>query len=134
MFDTTVHKTETRVTPVTRIIEQSISPDKVTEVYELVRQEVIGQMIEAYTITSNTLNAVIIEAYEDMNDKIIVYNYGFELNGEKYHGKIKHEPRFSESSHALVNEVFEKFYSVIVSKVAPKVMPEIVKMSPIRLK
>lgn len=84
MFNKYITENNTRVTPVTRVIEKTITPNKVTEMYDKVRAQAERDMIQVFKIQSNTLNGVVLELhnqYDTLTKKIMTR---FSLNGKEY--------------------------------------------------
>lgn len=83
MFDTIINKKhETVVTPVTRIIEKSISPDKVTEMYDKVKEELESRLMRSFVIHSSRCDFAVSIFEEPLRtDKRMVVR--FEINGEE---------------------------------------------------
>lgn len=100
MFDRNiVHKTETAVTPVTRIIEQSITPDKVTEMYDKVEKEVESQNLRRVFISNNIVEgagAII----EDPSSNRAVYLLKYKINGKEF----TREHVFGWAEHMMWNK------------------------------
>ncbi|MFK5282012.1 hypothetical protein ACI3PL_20890, partial [Lacticaseibacillus paracasei] len=61
MLNKTIINTETKVCPVTQVVEKSISPDKVTEMYDKVREEVLNSILRTVVIKDNRMEGVLIE-------------------------------------------------------------------------
>jgi hypothetical protein len=87
MFNSTTYKHETTVTPVTRIVEKSITPDKVTEMYDKVREEVERNFVQMIKIESNTLNGVVVEFTDQFDTNTRKYYTRFVLNGDEHTDK-----------------------------------------------
>ena len=84
MFNRTVYKTETIVTPVTRVVEKSITPDRVSEMYDKVRSEVELNLIQIIKIESNTLRGVVVEFTNSYDTATKTVLTKFLLNGEEH--------------------------------------------------
>jgi hypothetical protein len=54
MFDSNVYKSETKVVAVTKEIEKTISPDKVTEMYDAVREQAERRPIRRMAISRSS--------------------------------------------------------------------------------
>lgn len=81
MLNTTIYKTQ--VTPVTRVVEKSISPDKVTDVYKQVKEEVEKTLIRSLVVESNHMNGVAQMFYEFQEGRKKIRTK-FNLNGKEY--------------------------------------------------
>lgn len=84
MFDSITHTTETRVTPITQVVEKSITPDKVVEMYDKVKEEVEKKMLRSFVIEGNQMNGVVIEIENDYGQDIHKVLSRFNLNGVEY--------------------------------------------------
>jgi len=84
MFDTINHKTETTVTPVTRVVEKTITPDKVSDMYKEVRAEVEKNIVQMVKIESNLLNGVAIELRNSHDTYARKIYTRFILNGKDH--------------------------------------------------
>lgn len=82
MFDT--HVSESKVVAVTRVVEKSITPDKVTEMYDKVRAEVEGDIIQKVLVSSDLLQAVVIVSHEYKANKTHRIVSAFKLNGRTF--------------------------------------------------
>jgi len=73
----------TTVTPVTRVIEKSITPDKVTDMYDKVHEEVEKTILRKIVIDDNYLKGSIITIVEpDNNSHRVILR--FTLNGKEH--------------------------------------------------
>lgn len=84
MFDHIEHRTESKVVAVTKEIEKTISPDKVTDMYTKVREQVEKDIIVAYRIENNELKGVVLvlnNQYDTMQKKLLGR---YTLNGREY--------------------------------------------------
>jgi hypothetical protein len=84
MFNTQVYKSETSVCPVTRVIEKTISPDKVTEMYDKVKDEVENNFVRKFIIKENNLHGVVTEHIENQLAKSKIIMVRFVLNNEEH--------------------------------------------------
>ena len=125
MFDTTIHKTT--VTPVTRVIEKSITPDKVTEVYKDVRTEVEESILRTFTIESSLLNGVVIETENRYNTSTRLLHIRFVLNGREFIHKTEVKIELTE---AKIYNHFADFFSHEVTKILLNETARIVRVYP----
>ena len=84
MLNTTINKTENTTFAVTRVVEKTITPDKVTEMYDKVRKEVEKEFVRAYVFEGNQLNGVVAEMRLDFNSAYRKVHTRFTLNGKEY--------------------------------------------------
>lgn len=116
MFDKITHKTETTVTPVTRVVEKTITPDKVTEMYDAVKEEVLNSIVRTYTVETNSLNFVVIEYINQMETLVTKYRTKFTLNGKEYtlDGDLKKEDMIGGSEYHVIKKV-QQYYAQLIS-------------------
>ena len=74
-------KVETKVCPVTQVIEKTITPDKVVEMYDKVREEEAKAVAKRYIFSDNILNGFILEKNETAFCTRRLH-IGFTLNGK----------------------------------------------------
>lgn len=109
MFDRYESRTESKVVAVTKEIEKTISPDKVTEMYDKIRAEVEHDIIKTHVINTNIIKGMVIEVadrYETRTKKVYT---AFNLN-EDYHVSFTVEdidrPITEQGSFDRVSEMF----------------------------
>jgi hypothetical protein len=127
MFDrTTIHKTESKVVAVTKEIEKTITPDKVTEMYDAVRDEVEKSIIRCVVIADNSLNGSAIEMEERYDTSTHVILLRLTLNGSE------HISRETLEREALMNEakLYERLRDFYVRTVADEVMRRTIDIIP----
>lgn len=83
MFNKTIYKTESKVVAVTKEIEKTISPDKVTEMYDVIKEEIENNIVRKVIINNTQYEGsiVIYKNQDDFTDKVITR---FILNGKEY--------------------------------------------------
>lgn len=84
MFDRTTINHESKVVAITKEIEKTISPDKVTEMYDAVREEVENTIVRSYIVDSNMLKAVLLEVEPRYDRRTREGLLRFVLNGKEY--------------------------------------------------
>lgn len=118
MFNTTNYNHESKVVAITKEIEKTISPDKVSEMYDAVKEEVTANILRAYAFESNNMHAaaIIIEPRYDTRTK--EYALRFTLNGTEHidRGILPEDVTYSES------RMFEKVFDVYKKAVAKSLM------------
>lgn len=82
MFDTHNFNSESRVVAVTKEIEKTITPDKVTEMYDKVKDEVVKSIIRSYKIESNHFRGSVTQ-FEDVNRAGSNLIINFLINGDE---------------------------------------------------
>lgn len=116
MFNTTIHKHESKVVAITKEIEKTISPDKVTEMYDAVQEEVESRIIRSVAINSGVISAATLELQKRYDTMINEFVIRFLLNGKEY----IHRGEFSLHEMQNVERMLEKtreFYQKAVAKV-----------------
>lgn len=61
MFNTTVDNSKSEVVAVTKVVEKTITPDKVTDMYDKVREEVENTILRAYKVDDNDLHGIVFQ-------------------------------------------------------------------------
>jgi hypothetical protein len=84
MFDKHISNTETKVCPVTQVVEKTITPDKVTDMYDKVKQEVENSILRTYIIDDNDLKGIVIVTQEDFNTCTKKLLCRYTLNGTEH--------------------------------------------------
>lgn len=116
MFNKTIiDRSETKVVAVTKEIEKTISPDKVTEMYDAVRDEVEKTIIRAYSIESNLLNGIVIETEPRYETRETTYLLRFILNGKECIRRWAMAPEIADNKNAIYDKAFE-FYKGAVAE------------------
>lgn len=124
MFDKVqVTRNETRVTPVTRVIEKSISPDKVVEMYDKTEEEVRKHLIRKIVIQDNSFNGNITlwKNPANMVQEIVVH---FTLNGKEHQGRdqfpfhafITNEDFLNSMLKAIQNAVAKELFEKLAAQ------------------
>ena len=112
MFNrTTIHRTTTEVTPVTRVIEKSITPDKVTDVYKDVRKEVEDTILRTIIVEGNSLNGILMETEHRHDGSSRILHMRFLLNDKEY--ITKRQITAERTQDDLLNELVEFFSSTV---------------------
>lgn len=109
MLDSNYYKSETTVTPITQIIEKTITPDKVTDMYDAVRKEVEEDIITKVLVQDNFMNGVVLymENRFDTASKIILTK--FNINGKEYIQKDYLVPLEEMDKYKLAEELRKKY-------------------------
>ena len=109
MLNSYTIKHNTTVTPVTRVVEKTISPDKVTEMYDAVRKEVEEDIIAKVLVQDNFMNGVVLymENRFDTVSKIILTK--FNINGKEYIQKDYIVPLEEMDKYKLAEELRKKY-------------------------
>lgn len=119
MFNTTIHQHESKVVAITKEIEKTISPDKVTEMYDAVREEVENNFIKSFHISSNQLGGVVVILKEDYNQMSVKFIARYQLNGKEYITK-----GYMPERNDFKDMVFDKIYEHYKSEVAGELLRE----------
>ena len=124
MFDKEINVTNTNVEAVTRVVEKTISPDKITDMYKDVREEVIGSILRTLVADNNKMNGVVVEIQQNLaNDQRVIYTF-FTLNGQEY----THKRTFLRDAEILKSDeqIFTLLFDDYVSAVSKELMKECV--------
>ena len=113
MFNTTIHQHESKVVAVTKEIEKTISPDKVTEMYGAVKEEVLNTIIRSYVISSNVLSGVIMINDTNYSTAEKEYCLRFSLNGDEHIHKGKLPVEMIDNHSAIYDKVFDIYKSAV---------------------
>jgi len=126
MFNTYDIKHESRVVAITKEIEKAISPDKVTEMYDAIREQVEKDILRKIIVKDNQMNGVIVEYSKDFstNQKKIMYR--FTLNGKETIEKETLDDEVNPTSQTLV----ENMLRIYKDKIAYEILPESIKVIP----
>lgn len=85
MFNTTVNEGDsTIIQEVTKEVHLSITPDKVAEMYDKIREQVKNDILGVYEVKSNILDGIIILTKDSYSDRRKVIIIKFTLNGRNY--------------------------------------------------
>jgi hypothetical protein len=84
MLDVTNVRHESKVVAVTKEVHKTISPDKVTEMYDAVRKEVEEDIIRKVVVSSNSLNGTVFEMQPNYSIHSIMRVFRFVLNGKEF--------------------------------------------------
>lgn len=114
MFNKTIHKHESKVVAVTKEIEKTITPDKVTEMYDAVREEVEKSVVRSILVSDNSLHGAVVEIHPKYEDATSVILLRLTLNG-KEHMEREAIPRDQAMSESDLFEKLRDFYIRVVS-------------------
>lgn len=110
--------------PITRVIEKSVSPDKITDVYKDVKAEIDKTLLRTFTIKSTHLDGVVME-FENRYDTVTkILHMRFVLNGNEHIGKTEVQDFLSEEQ---VYKELVDFFTFEVTKILMKDAYKIVK-------
>lgn len=118
MFDRNIYKSESKVVAVTKEIEKTISPDKVSEMYDVVREEVEKNIVRSIHIQSNLMEGAALEINRKYDTRTTDYIIRFVLNGEEeiYRGS------FTDSEMLMESRLYNKIESVYKDSVTHLLM------------
>lgn len=110
MFDRIEHKTESTVVAVTKEIEKTISPDKVTEMYDKVRDEVLKTILRTYTFETDTIKGAVVEYVNQLDRAGTKYYARYELNDKEYviEGELQMEER-ANSAYSIIEKIHQHY-------------------------
>lgn len=119
MLDRTINNYESKVVAITKEIEKTISPDKVTEMYDAVREQVEKDIIRTIIVKDNNLNGVIMEVRDQLATLQKKILFKFTLNNKEY---IKTD--FEAEKHWSDYELAEKLYEYFKQTIADKLVKD----------
>lgn len=128
MFNKTIIQHESKVVAVTKEIEKTITPDKVTEMYDKVREEVEKNLIQKVEVQSNYLNGVIMEIGHEYHTGMKKIYTRFSLNGKDYIESSLEEGQEISSKEELFNKLQEHYSKVVSNQVLKDIAPKIIKV------
>lgn len=123
MFNKTIYKSETVVTPVTRVVEKTVTPDKVVEMYDQSKKEAEMKVVRSFVIEGNQLNGVVVqfsESYEQTKTFVIT---AFTLNGKEYTEKFALEDKFVFDAAGAFSLLKKHFTDVVSNKLIKDAEP-----------
>jgi hypothetical protein len=95
---------ESKVVPVTKEIEKTITPDEVTEMYDKVRTQAEHDVIASLRVDSNLLNGVVVQIIDEFSTNTSRLYIRFKINDHEYSDTIT-----LEKARALTPEqMYEK--------------------------
>lgn len=126
MWDKTIHKHETKVVAVTKEIEKTITPDKVTDMYDSVRDEVEKSVVRSIVIGDNSLNGSAVEIEPRYDGDCHVVLLRFTLNGKEHFSKeiLEREVEMSDG------KLYERLRDFYIRTVTNEVMRQTVDIIP----
>jgi len=125
MLDSITYKTESKVVAVTKEIEKTITPDKVTEMYDKVRKEVENTISRAYLIQDNELKGVVFEV--SAATRMLMCR--FTLNGKEHIIKTATE----NTTHLTPSGALQYLKEHYADAVAFETVTELARVRPIKL-
>lgn len=121
MFNTTIHNS--KVVAVTKEIEKTISPDKVVEMYDTVREEVEEKILRSVHISSNVMDAVAIEIQPRYDVRTTDYAIRFTLNGSEHISR----GTFNEQEMHVENRMHEKVWEIYNRAITTALMKDTIR-------
>ena len=134
MFDKHIRQWDTytsKVVAVTKEIEKTISPDKVTEMYDAVKEEVKKSLIRTYVIETDLVNGVVMDYHELYTtwEKVIVVRFNLNWKEFIFEKRIKYYERIGLSDLELVDIFFEFYKAEIAIQIIRPIVENLVKNS-----
>lgn len=108
MFNTENNYNETKVCPVTQIVEKTITPDKVTEMYDKVKEEVENSLIRTYLVKNNLIDGIGAIFHNNASTMTKYYIIRYILNGKEFITK-GFTPNETDYSHTIYKKMIEHF-------------------------
>lgn len=116
MLDTITYKSESKVVAVTKEIEKTISPDKVTEMYDAIREEVENSVVRAISIQDNVFKGVLVEFSANPMRNTKVLRGRFTLNGEEFLLKEDLEFVGELTEEQLANRLYTYYKEILANQ------------------
>ena len=113
MFNRTEYNSKSEVVAVTRVVEKSITPDKVTDMYDKVRAEVEDAIVKTYKVESAILNGFVFEVHYPTRELWT----RFVLNGKDYFDKTFPTDSFALSPANAIKALQDHFNKVVAREV-----------------
>jgi len=120
MFNRTTINHESKVVAVTKEIEKTISPDKVTEMYDKVHEEVEKTILRKVAIEENDMHGVVMEVQNRYDTRSRNIHLFFVLNGKEYHSTEEVKDELTDYN------LYEKFYDFYLRTISGLVMKQTV--------
>ena len=126
MFNSYNIKHESKVVAITKEIEKTISPDKVTEMYDAVREQAENNILRTIIVKDNQMNGIIVEYSTDISTNQKKVMYRFTLNGKETIAKETLDREINPTSQKLVENMFR----IYKDKIAYQILSESIKVLP----
>jgi len=123
MFDSNVYKTETKVVAVTKEIEKTISPDKVTEMYDAVRAQAEKDVIASLRVEDNILNGVAVQIADQFDTATSHLYTRFTLNGDEHSNQWIIPTREALNSGQMYDKLTEHYARVVKNVILKHINP-----------
>ena len=121
MFDT--HHSESKVVAVTQVVEKTITPDKITDLYGEIRKEVEKDIVEKLFFDTGELSGVVVVVRPESRNRSLDIWTSFKLNGKTYtylHDNMDWEERMDisagENRHSRLFDLLKSHYLAVLSK------------------
>jgi len=121
MLDKITYNSTSKVCPVTQVIEKTITPDKVTDIYKEVREEVINSILRTVVIKDNRMEGVLIEYQDSYGDFQRKWRGRFTINNKEY---LTREEIPLEKFEQSKEEVADQLYNAYKNAIADKLLKE----------
>lgn len=124
MFDKHITNHQTTVTPVTRVIEKTITPDKVTEMYDKTKQEIEESLIRKIIIKSAFVEFSAC-VFQNPQDCTVTVKGRFLINGTEF--LVEHILKEAlASNEQIYSLLYQDFVDQLIFKTAAKPIYEII--------
>ncbi len=127
MFDRTTYKTESKVVAVTQQIEKTISPDKVTDMYDKVREQAEKDIIASLRVENNILNGVVVQIADQYDTATSRLYTRFQLNGKDYTDMYVVPTREARTMADLYSKLEEHYTRVVQRSIFREIAPAFTK-------
>lgn len=127
MFDSTINKHESQVVAVTRVVEKTITPDKVTEMYDKVKAEVERSIIASIKVEDNNLRGVVIQVINEHRNDTSAIITGFVLNGKEHVDRSLVQTNEPVSVEVMLKRLKDHYINVLTVEIIKVSMNTVLK-------
>jgi len=128
MFNKTTTTTNfnSKVVAVTKEIEKTITPDKVTEIYDKVRDEVEKTIVQKIVVSNNIFSGVAVEIIDEASTMSHYVLTNFILNGVKCFDKhLLGDNYITATKDTIIEKLFEHYKQVVAKELIKESLREV---------
>lgn len=119
MFNSYNYKSETKVCPVTRVVEKTITPDKVVDMYNKVEREFQQSILARYDIKNTIIDAKV-TVYQDANTAMYVARVTIEINGNRMEENVAIDILHVNDKGAILKVYYEAVSKMVTNMLMSK--------------
>lgn len=116
MFDRTTHNHESKVVAVTQVVEKTISPDKVVDMYDKTAREVLRSV----RVNNNILDGIVTQSQHSADTYMKTIRTRFVLNGKEYQGSFEVESLDILQDDDMKQRLFNHFAEIVTRQLFVK--------------